>query len=85
MPSIPDPGKPLTAREEEVLSTMAHGYTAKEVARELGISHRTVEVHVANAVVKLVARNALHAVLLWDRKTRTAGVPVLHTDQQEKR
>lgn len=69
------PGVPLTARETQVLSAIAaNGCTAKEAARALGISHRTVEVHMSNAIAKLGARNQLHAVLLWDRSQRTAGV-----------
>jgi DNA-binding CsgD family transcriptional regulator len=74
MRTNPEAGQPLTPREAEVLSTMARGYTAKEAARELGISPRTVEVHVGNALVKLTARNGLHAALLWDRMSRPYGV-----------
>ena len=35
----------LTTREREVLEVTTRGLTSKEAARELGMSHRTVEVH----------------------------------------
>jgi len=44
---------PLTPREREVLRGIAGGLTNKEVAAELGISHRTVETHRENVMRKL--------------------------------
>jgi two-component system nitrate/nitrite response regulator NarL len=44
---------PLTPREREVLRGIASGLTNKEVAAELGISHRTVETHRENVMRKL--------------------------------
>jgi RNA polymerase sigma factor (sigma-70 family) len=35
----------LTPRQQEVARLRAHGLSAKQIARQLGISHRTVEVH----------------------------------------
>jgi DNA-binding CsgD family transcriptional regulator len=54
----------LTARERQVLTLLARGYTGEEVARELGVSAETVRAHVRNAVTKLRARTRLHAVVL---------------------
>jgi two-component system response regulator FixJ len=48
----------LTPREREVLQLVTNGSTNKQVGRELGISGRTVEVHRANVMAKLGARNA---------------------------
>jgi FixJ family two-component response regulator len=43
----------LTAREREVCQRIAAGKTSKEVARELGVSHRTVEIHRARVMEKM--------------------------------
>ena len=52
----------LTAREREVLDHAAKGLHAKEIARVLGISARTVEVHKARIMAKLGARNVSELV-----------------------
>lgn len=54
----------LTEREREVLQLVARGLHAKEIARELGISPRTVEVHKARIMAKLGARNIAELVRL---------------------
>ena len=43
----------VSEREESVLRSMALGYSNGDIASELGISIRTVEVHKANAMRKL--------------------------------
>lgn len=50
-----DVGSPerLTARETEVASLLAGGYTDREIAARLGIGRRTVETHAANVRAKL--------------------------------
>jgi DNA-binding CsgD family transcriptional regulator len=52
----------LTARQREVLDGVARGLTDKEIARTLGLSPRTVEMHVARAIAALGARNRADAV-----------------------
>ncbi len=52
----------LTAREREVLQEVGKGLHAKEIARVLGISPRTVEVHKASLMDKLGARNVAELV-----------------------
>ena len=47
----------LTTREREVLRHIARGYTYKEIARELGISVKTVETHVSSVLRKLQLSN----------------------------
>jgi FixJ family two-component response regulator len=42
----------LTSREREVLALVVAGLPNKEVARSLGISHRTVEIHKARIMFK---------------------------------
>jgi DNA-binding NarL/FixJ family response regulator len=46
----------LTGREREVLGGIARGLTNKEIAGELGISHRTVETHRESLMRKLGIR-----------------------------
>jgi len=52
----------LTAREQEIARHVVNGRTCKEIALELGISHRTVEVHRARLMKKLGARNTAELV-----------------------
>lgn len=47
----------LTPREREVLRLIARGYAYKEIARELGISAKTVESHVSAVLRKLQLAN----------------------------
>lgn len=49
----------LTMREREVMARVVAGLSSKEIARALGISHRTVEVHRARLMHKLGARTVL--------------------------
>lgn len=43
----------LTAREREVIGLALKGLSSKLIARELGISHRTVELHRSHALERL--------------------------------
>jgi len=54
----------LTDREREVLALVARGYAAKQVARQLGISPKTVERHKTRIYAKLGAPNQAAAVHL---------------------
>lgn len=47
------PGGPLSTREVQVLEKLGSGKTTKEIAFELGLSSRTVDVHRANIKKKL--------------------------------
>lgn len=47
----------LTAREREVLEMIIEGATNKGVARELGISDKTVEIYRANVMRKMKAKS----------------------------
>ena len=46
----------LTARERQVLVGIAQGHTNREIAVQLGISHRTVETHRESLMRKLDVR-----------------------------
>lgn len=54
----------LTAREREVLDAMVAGHASKEIARDLGVSPRTVEVHRARVMEKMGARSVPELVHL---------------------
>jgi DNA-binding CsgD family transcriptional regulator len=47
----------LTRREGEVVRLVAMGHTNREIARELFLSPRTVEMHVGSILVKLDCRS----------------------------
>jgi DNA-binding NarL/FixJ family response regulator len=53
----------LTAREREVLGLLAEGMSNKQIARVLGISVRTVTVHVSNLLRKTGAASRTEAAL----------------------
>ena len=58
----------LSARQAEVLALIAHGLTDREIGERLGLSPRTVEVHVASARRQLRARSrddAVRAAAAW--------------------
>lgn len=48
---------PLTRREREILSHLSDGLTSKEIARQLDLSHRTVEVYRAKLLRKFGVNN----------------------------
>jgi two-component system, LuxR family, response regulator FixJ len=52
----------LTAREREVLDLVATGESNKAIARRLGISFRTVELHRSHILEKMQARTASELV-----------------------
>jgi len=49
----------LTERERDVMTLVVQGYPNKEIARLLGISYRTVEIHRARVMQKTGAENLL--------------------------
>ncbi len=63
------PIEPLTAREEEVMVTVARGLTNAEIAHELHISLSTVKTHLASLTNKLGARNRVE-IAMWAYETK---------------
>jgi FixJ family two-component response regulator len=71
-PALYLPGRrPLTHREREVLARMADGISNKEVARQLGVSSRTIEGHRANIMKKVGVRNVAELI----RRLLGKGIP----------
>lgn len=54
----------LTGREQEVARAVANGSSNKEIARQLGITERTVKAHIGSVFQKLKARDRLHLALI---------------------
>ena len=54
--------RPLTPRQIEILREVGFGQTDKQIARKLSLSPRTVEMHVANALLALNCRTRAEAV-----------------------
>jgi two-component system, NarL family, nitrate/nitrite response regulator NarL len=63
-PAIADRMATLTQREQEVASAVANGSSNKEIARQLGITERTVKAHTGSVFQKLNARDRLHLALM---------------------
>ena len=76
-----------------MLELVANGYSAKEVANNIGIAPRTVERHIENVRLKMRARNRAHmvtqAVLAGYLKIskpepeKSAVTPLFAKDQEE--
>ncbi len=62
------PIEPLTAREEEILTPVAQGWTNHEIADDLDISVSTVKAHLASLMRKLDARNRVE-LAMWAYET----------------
>lgn len=59
----------LTDREREVMALVVKGLANKEIARSLGISHRTVEIHKAHVMRKTGAQNLIDLVQIHEAAT----------------
>jgi DNA-binding NarL/FixJ family response regulator len=79
VPTTPAPrqaelrGKPLSAREYEVLLLIAEGRTAEQIGHRLGIAADTVRTHVCHILRKLNARDRAHAVALSFQRSLLPG------------
>ncbi|HTN64360.1 MAG TPA: LuxR C-terminal-related transcriptional regulator [Devosia sp.] len=49
----------LSQREREILKFMLNGHTSKQIARDIGISHRTVDVHRQHILLKTGTRTLI--------------------------
>jgi DNA-binding CsgD family transcriptional regulator len=55
---------PLSLRERQCLSLIAAGFGAKQMVKEIGISEKTIELHLSRARQKLGARTTAQAVAI---------------------
>ena len=62
----------LTEREEQVLATVALGWTNAEIGDQLHISLSTVKTHLGSLMVKLGARNRVE-LAMWAYETGRVG------------
>ena len=67
----------LTPRETEILSALASGHTASEIAASLGISALTVQSHMKSILAKLGVHSKIEAVTLaWRHGLAETKAPV---------
>lgn len=60
----------MTKREKDVAALTCKGLTSKEIGRELGVSHRTVEIYRARLMQKFDARKTAELV------SKLSGMPI---------
>lgn len=70
----PTPPASLSARERDVLALLVEGRDNRQIARSLGISHRTVEVHKARVLEKCGVPTVVELV----RRYASSDVPRRH-------
>jgi DNA-binding NarL/FixJ family response regulator len=65
--AMPYPGEDLTEREREILRSIAHGASNREIGEALFITEGTVKNHVSSILSKLALRDRTQAAL-WARE-----------------
>ena len=63
-PGAPSLDSPLSPRELEILTYIAHGNSNKRIASSLGIKEQSVKNYVTNILRKLAANDRAHAVFI---------------------
>ena len=56
-------GTVLSLREQECLRRVSRGISSKEAAQQMGLSPKTIDFHIANAMTKLRAATRSQAVV----------------------
>jgi DNA-binding NarL/FixJ family response regulator len=79
--SAPAMAQAITGREREVLTRVALGNSNKAIARELGVSPKTVEKHRSNLMRKLQLHNAAAITMYAIRNGMTSGDPFVVPSQ----
>lgn len=65
----------LTPREHQVMDLVILGKSNKQIARELDISPKTVEVHRSHVMAKMEAHSLAELVVIAERIANTKGKP----------
>lgn len=52
----------LTPRERQIFNLLIQNYSTKDIARELGISEKTVRNHISNVIQKLGVDSRMQAI-----------------------
>jgi DNA-binding NarL/FixJ family response regulator len=73
--ALPSAAQSITGREREVLTRIALGNSNKLIARELGVSPKTVEKHRSNLMRKLQLHNAAAITMFAIRNGMTSSEP----------
>jgi DNA-binding NarL/FixJ family response regulator len=68
-------GAHLTPRERDVLAAIAHGRANREIARQLGLSEKTVKTHVSAILTKLGLQDRTQAAIYAVRTGIVDSVP----------
>jgi DNA-binding NarL/FixJ family response regulator len=63
-------------RERDVLTLWISGETSKQIARQLTISHRTVELHRSKIMKKLRANNSAQVVQIALSNRAALGIAI---------
>lgn len=79
LPAPPRPIGPLTFREQEITAGVAQGLSNKEIGRRLGISDKTIKVHLNHVFRKLRIQRRIQLLLSRDHpgSTPVAATPLL--------
>ena len=72
-PPPPDPLRPLSPRERDVLALIARGHSNRQIARDLAIGEQTVKTHVRSILTKLGLQDRVQAAIFAVRHQAGRG------------
>ena len=77
--------RPLSAREQQILSALVQGHSNKAIARAVGAAEATVKTHVKAILRKIGAQNRTQAAIWWVNRgvSKGAGFQELRSPPDE--